>query len=340
MMRPATEPHALHARANGSSTAATHTLLMPPPAAEHHVDAAGQGAELGWDALPRSAPHHNRVLHHGAAQAGDGTCSETTAALFSPQAWQAGAARASCQRQGACCQASRRPTHLLGGVGCAAGQLLEVLHVARQAPWQAAACTPRCPSRLGLSKGRQARGKATAVLSPALLACSGRPAAALTLADAPALGGGHHDLEGAPSRRHGASAASHAFGFLPAAQWAGRSELSGGGGRCGASVGGGQAPATWQPEGGARRLRRPLLPSCAAQARRSSPAALGGVQKFGGVHCHDGRCSHTAKGCCRDSARMPRALQRGTREVPRWQPPCRSNSATHRAGDQCILAGG
>lgn len=153
MMRPATKPHALHARANGSSTAATHTLLMPPPAAEHHVDAAGQGAELGWDALPRFAPHHNRVLHHGAAQAGEGTCSETTAALFSPQVWQAGAARASCQRQGACCQASRRPTHLLGGVGCAAGQLLEVLHVARQAPWQAAACTPRCPSRLGLSKG-------------------------------------------------------------------------------------------------------------------------------------------------------------------------------------------
>lgn len=39
-----------------------HPLPPYPPAAEHHVDAASQGAELGGDALPRLAPHHHRIL--------------------------------------------------------------------------------------------------------------------------------------------------------------------------------------------------------------------------------------------------------------------------------------
>lgn len=197
-------------------------------------------------------------------------------------------ARASCQRQRACCQASRRPTHLLGGVGCAAGKLLEVLHVARQAPWQAAACTPRCPTSLveqGVGKlaARQQRFGTSTVGTqrrsplpmPQLLVAATtiwkvRPPGdmvPLLPATLPWVSSLQH------GRRAGASRAAAAVGAAPRL-----------------------AAARRQPLGNQRAARDACAGPCfpAVRPRRGAARLLRWVvfKSSVGSHCHDGRCSH------------------------------------------------
>ena len=103
-------------------------------------------------------------------------------------------------------------------------------------------------------------------------------ATALTLADAPALGGSHHDLECAPSRRHAAFPAT----TPPPLGWSLQARQAAGAAVGRRPTGGGGAGLL----AGSGRRKDPCVPQVpigGPQGNPSSPAARVGVQKFGGL---------------------------------------------------------
>lgn len=211
--------------------------------------------------------------------------------------------------------------HLLRGVARAAGQLLEILHVTRQAPWQAAPCS-HAARQLELTWLRAA-GQRWNSGGWIIATAAGTEAAsprALTLADAPALGSSHHNLEGAPSRRHACCQLHHPSPPSCSEQWSGieRRWRPGGGG------GGGGQERLLAVSG--RREGLCVLPSShmCTQARRSSPVRPAGCSKVRWVQCSAWSRLAVICVCCWSAADWLGRCGHRSSPVPRWQAPCRN----------------